>query len=70
MGGYFHCIELVRTIYGLQKALLMCNETFDGFVRLIRFLVSVSDPCIYIEMSNGHRVLLLVYVNDVLVKSS
>ena len=51
MGGYFHCIELVRTIYGLQKALIMCNEAFDGFVCLI-------------------RVLLLVYVNDVLVTSN
>ena len=66
----FNCLELVKAIYGLKQASRVWNETFDEYVRSIDFQVSAYDPCLYIKIADGHCVLLLVYVDDVLVTGS
>ena len=63
----FNCLKLMKAIYGLKQASRVWNETFDEFVRSIGFQVSAYDPCMYIMTVDGHCVLLLVYVDDVLV---
>ena len=68
--GDFDCLELVKAIYGLKQASRVWNETFDEFVRSIGFQVSAFDPCLYIKVVDGHCILLLVYVDDVLVTGS
>ena len=70
MDGDFNCLELVKAIYGLKQASRVWNETFDDFVRSIGFQVSAFDPCLYIKVVDGHCVLLMVYVDDVLVTGS
>ena len=70
MDGDFDCLELVKAIYGLKQASRVWNETFDDFVRSIGFQVSAFDPCLYIKGVDGHCILLLVYVDDVLVTGS
>uniref|UniRef100_A0AAV1TJ73 Integrase catalytic domain-containing protein n=1 Tax=Peronospora matthiolae TaxID=2874970 RepID=A0AAV1TJ73_9STRA len=70
MDGDFDCLELVKAIYGLKKASRVWNETFDEFVCFIGFEVSAFDPCLYIKVVDGHCVLVLVYVDDVLVTGS
>ncbi|KAG2801907.1 hypothetical protein PC113_g24545 [Phytophthora cactorum] len=54
MDGNFDCLEL----------------TFDEFVCSIGFQVSAFDPCLYIKVVDGHCVLVLVYVDDVLITGS
>ena len=66
----FDCLELVKPIYGLKQASRVWNETFDEFVCSIGFQISAFDPCLYIKIVEGHCVLLLVYVDDVLVTGS
>ena len=66
----FDCLELVKAIYGLKQASRVWNETFDEFVCSIGFQISAFDPCLYIKIVEGHCVLLLVYVDDVLVTGS
>ncbi|KAG3121027.1 hypothetical protein C6341_g27299 [Phytophthora cactorum] len=66
----FDCLELVKAIYGLKQASRVWNETFDEFVCSIGFQVSAFDPCLYIEFVDGHCVLVLVYVDDVLITGS
>ena len=66
----FDCLELVKAIYGLKQASRVWNETFDEFVCSIGFQVSDFDPCLYLKISSGQCVLLLVYVDDVLVTGS
>ena len=66
----FDCLELVKAIYGLKQASRVWNETFDEFVCSIGFQVSAYDPCLYLKTIEGHCVLLLVYVDDVLVTGS
>ncbi|KAG2762679.1 hypothetical protein PC111_g25260 [Phytophthora cactorum] len=66
----FDCLELVKAIYGLKQASRVWNETFDEFVCSIGFQVSASDPCLYIKVVDGHCVLVLVYVDDVLITGS
>uniref|UniRef100_A0AAV1VCK0 Reverse transcriptase Ty1/copia-type domain-containing protein n=1 Tax=Peronospora matthiolae TaxID=2874970 RepID=A0AAV1VCK0_9STRA len=70
MDGDFDCLELVKAIYGLKQASRVWNETFDEFVCSIGFKVSAFDPCLYIKVVDGHCVLVLVYVDDVLVTGS
>ncbi|KAG2875815.1 hypothetical protein PC117_g27363 [Phytophthora cactorum] len=68
--GNFDCLELVKAIYGLKQASRVWNETFDEFVCSIGFQVSAFDPCLYIKVVDGHCVLVLVYVDDVLITGS
>uniref|UniRef100_A0AAV1V9F8 Polyprotein n=1 Tax=Peronospora matthiolae TaxID=2874970 RepID=A0AAV1V9F8_9STRA len=70
MDGDFDCLELVKAIYGLKQASRVWNETFDEFVCSIGFKVSAFDPCLCIKVVDGHCVLVLVYVDDVLVTGS
>uniref|UniRef100_A0AAV1V806 Reverse transcriptase Ty1/copia-type domain-containing protein n=1 Tax=Peronospora matthiolae TaxID=2874970 RepID=A0AAV1V806_9STRA len=70
MDGDFDCLELVKAIYGLKQASRVWNETFDEFVCSIGFEASAFDPCLYIKVVDGHCVLMLVYVDDVLVTGS
>ena len=60
----------MKAIYGLKQASRVWNETFDEFVYSIGFQVSAFDPCLYIMNVEGHCVLLLVYVDDVLLTGS
>ncbi|KAG3124796.1 hypothetical protein PC128_g27433 [Phytophthora cactorum] len=46
------------------------NETFDEYVCSIGFQVSAFDPCLYVKIVDGHCVLVLVYVDDVLITGS
>ena len=66
----FDCFELVKAIYGLEQASRVWNETFDEFVCSVGFQVSDFDPCLYLKVSSGQCVFLLVYVDDVLVTGS
>ena len=68
--GDFDCLELMKAIYGLKQASRAWNETFDEFVRSIGVQVSAFDPCLYIMTVEGHCVLALVYVDDVLLTGS
>ncbi|KAG2810941.1 Retrovirus-related Pol polyprotein from transposon TNT 1-94 [Phytophthora cactorum] len=70
LDGNFDCLELVKAIYGLKQASRVWNETFDEFVCSIGFQVSAFDPCLYIKVVDGHCVLVLVYVDDVLITGS
>uniref|UniRef100_A0AAV1VJB1 Reverse transcriptase Ty1/copia-type domain-containing protein n=1 Tax=Peronospora matthiolae TaxID=2874970 RepID=A0AAV1VJB1_9STRA len=66
----FDCFELLKAIYGLKQASRARNETFHEFVCSIGFQVSDFDPCLYLKITSGECVLLLVYVDDVLVTGS
>nr|CCA24845.1 PREDICTED: copia proteinlike putative [Albugo laibachii Nc14] len=68
--GNFDCLELVKAIYGLKQDSRVWNETFPQLVGSIGFQVSAFNPCLYIKMGDGHCVLVLVYVDDVLVTGS
>uniref|UniRef100_H3H922 Uncharacterized protein n=1 Tax=Phytophthora ramorum TaxID=164328 RepID=H3H922_PHYRM len=61
---------LLIAIYGLKQASRVWNETFDEFMCSIGFQVSAFDPCLYIKVVDGHCVLVLVYVDDVLITGS
>ena len=66
----FDCFELAKSIYRLKQALRVWNETFHEFVCSIGFQVSDFDPYLYLKITSGECVLLLVYVDDVLVTGS
>ena len=72
MDNYFDCLELFKSIYGLKQASGVLNETFDELICSIGFFIQPLgfDQCLYIMTSEGHCLLVLVYVDDVLVTGS
>ncbi|KAG2758611.1 hypothetical protein Pcac1_g29259 [Phytophthora cactorum] len=70
LDGNFDCLELVKAIYGPQASFARVDETFDEFRVLYRLPMSAFDPCLYIKVVDGHCVLVLVYVDDVLITGS
>ena len=66
----FDCFELVKAIDGLKQVSRVWNETFHDFARSIEFPASNFDPCLYLKISSGQCVLLLIYADDVLVTGS
>uniref|UniRef100_A0AAV1VIP2 Reverse transcriptase Ty1/copia-type domain-containing protein n=2 Tax=Peronospora matthiolae TaxID=2874970 RepID=A0AAV1VIP2_9STRA len=59
-----------KAIYGLKQASRVWNETFHEFVCSIGFQVSDFDQCLYLKITSGECMLLLLYVDDVLVTGS
>ncbi|KAG2958598.1 hypothetical protein PC119_g26969 [Phytophthora cactorum] len=68
-------------LYGIMKEQVFCivpeGVELDGnfdclelFVCSIGFQVSAFDPCLYVKIVDGHCVLVLVYVDDVLITGS
>lgn len=43
---------------------------FDEFICSIGFQASAFDPCVYLKILDGHCVLVLIYVDDVLITGS
>uniref|UniRef100_A0AAV1THY5 Reverse transcriptase Ty1/copia-type domain-containing protein n=1 Tax=Peronospora matthiolae TaxID=2874970 RepID=A0AAV1THY5_9STRA len=51
----------------VSSKLRVCKKDFDEFVCFIGFEVSAFDPCRCIKVVDGHCVLVLVQVDDVLL---
>ena len=59
---------LNKSLYGLKQAPKQWNEKFNAYMSEIGFIRSLYDSCAYIkELSDGSRVYLLLYVDDMLV---
>ena len=59
--------RLLRSLYELKQAPRNWNEHLHEFLTAIAFTRSKHDPCLYMQMRNGHVVLLAVFVDDVLI---
>ena len=44
----------------------MWYQKFDTYVLSLRFLRSKSDPCVYYKSENGHILIIVLYVDDML----
>lgn len=59
--------RLNRSLYGLKQASRAWNERFHVFAEKLGFRRSSSDKCLYIRESGGHKLFLIIYVDDVLL---
>ena len=61
--------KLNRALYGLKQASNAWNSRFDSFVKSAKFVQSTEDRCLYTKFENGHKLYLLLYVDDVILAS-
>lgn len=59
--------RLNRALYGLKQASRAWNERFHQFVTRLGFKRSENDQCLYVRTTNGERLLLVLYVDDILI---
>jgi len=59
--------KLQRAIYGLKQASRSWNKRFDEEVKILGFIQSKEEPCVYKKVSGSHIVFLILYVDDILL---
>ena len=63
--------KLKKSLYGLKQSPRNWNMEFDQFLTSQCGMKScLSEPCLYTGRINGHCVILLVYVDDILLTGS
>ncbi|BES97325.1 Hydra magnipapillata [Nesidiocoris tenuis] len=61
---------LKKALYGLKQAGRQWYKRLDTRLKEIGFEPSFADPCIYISGKGGDRILVAVYVDDIIIASS
>jgi hypothetical protein len=58
--------KLKKSLYGLKQSPRMWYQKFDTYVLSLEFLRSKSDHCVYYKPENGHILIIVLYVDDML----
>lgn len=62
--------KLRRSLYGLKQAPRCWNRRFGSFLLKLSLKPSESDPCLYMRVNGGKKLILALYVDDGLVAAS
>lgn len=62
--------QLQRSIYGLRQSARCWNKRLDDVLLKNGFRAAAADPCLYVKGEGKTKVLLMVYVDDLLVAST
>lgn len=61
---------LNRAIYGLKQAARQWHKHLDETIQRLGLTPTISDPCVYTAEKGKSKILLLVYVDDILIAST
>ncbi len=56
--------KLNRSLYGLKQSPRCWNRRFKAFMENYGLRVSEADPCLFVNTSAGHKLLVCLYVDD------
>ena len=59
--------KLVKSLYGLKQAPKQWHEKFDLAILSDSFLHNSSDKCMYSKFTKEYRVIVCLYVDDMLI---
>jgi hypothetical protein len=59
--------RLMKSLYGLKQAPKQWHEKFDQTLTSVGFVVNEADKCVYYRYGKGERVILCLYVDDILI---
>ena len=65
-----HVLKLKKSLYELKKAPRAWNYKVDDTLNYMCFIKSVSDQAVYTSCSKEHRLLVGVYVDDLIIVGS
>ncbi|POM69533.1 Integrase catalytic core protein [Phytophthora palmivora] len=60
---------LFQSLYGLQQASRVWNETIDAHLKTLGFKTSGADLCVYTRGEGGSECIAGLYVDDTLITS-
>jgi len=61
--------KLKKAIYGLKQSGRAWNKTLDTALKEHKLQKSKADPCVYIKTEDGNRLIVTIYVDDLLIFS-
>ncbi|GBM13453.1 Retrovirus-related Pol polyprotein from transposon TNT 1-94 [Araneus ventricosus] len=59
--------KLNKSLYGLKQAPRQWFHKFQQFMNKVKFKQSTSDPCIFIRKEKGRKIIICLYVDDLLI---
>jgi hypothetical protein len=59
--------KLLKSLYSLKQASKQWHEKFDRTLISVGFVVNEADKCVYYRYGEGERVILCLYVDDILI---
>ncbi|KFD66793.1 LOW QUALITY PROTEIN: hypothetical protein M514_20937, partial [Trichuris suis] len=62
--------KLQRSLYGLKQAPRCWNTRFKEFIRKQKLEQCHADPCLFVRIENGKKLIVAIYVDDGLVAGS
>uniref|UniRef100_A0A0C9QD48 POLX_0 protein n=1 Tax=Fopius arisanus TaxID=64838 RepID=A0A0C9QD48_9HYME len=68
--GGGNCCLLQKALYGLKQAGRQWNQKISDKLLSMGVQQAKSDPCLFHDEKSGHRLLILIYVDDILLASN
>jgi hypothetical protein len=65
--GTARVCKLNKSLYGLKQSPRCWNKRFKSFLDKHGLIQSAADPCLFISMTKGHKLMVALYVDDGLV---
>jgi len=62
--------KLLKSLYGLKQPPKQWYKKFDKTLTFVGFVVNEADKCVYYRYGRGDRVILCLYVDDILIFGS
>jgi hypothetical protein len=59
--------KLLKSLYGLKQAPKQRHEKFERTLTVEGFVINKADKCVYYRYGGGERVILCLYVHDILI---
>ena len=69
LGGDEPFVKLKKALYGLKQASRIWNNNIVSFMKELYFKQSIVKPCIYIYGEHSTKVIVGVYVDDIIIVS-
>jgi len=69
LGGKSKYVKLKKALYGLKQASRIWNTNIDKFMKQLGFKQSIVEPCIYIHGKGNAKVIVGLYVDDLIIAS-
>lgn len=59
--------QLKKSLYGLKQSSRCWNKKFTSLIESFGFVVSKSDPCVFVSHKNNYLTILAIHVDDGLI---
>ena len=63
-------LKLNKALYGTKQAGREWYLMIDAFLKSIKFVPNVADPCFYSLIDSGDYILILLYVDDIIIAAT